>query len=381
MALVLNEEQLMLQQSARDFLRNQAPVRHLRALRDTVCEQGFSAEIWQHMAALGWPAVAIPEAWGGLGFGYAGLGIILQETGRTLTPSPLLSSAMMAAAAVLRGGSDAQKSALLPAIATGESIVTLASDEHSQYRSQHVTSRASRNTGGFVLHGNKRWVLDGMAANTLILSARTGGKQSDAGGISLFLVPAATPGITLTRRQLLDTHSVADISLSAVQLPEDALLGPLHEGFAILEHALDAGRIGQSAELLGVALQAFEQTLAYLKERKQFGVAIGSFQALQHRAAILFGEIEMCKSLLLHALQQLDADAAGGGLAECASMTKAKLAATAMRVTAEAIQMHGGIGMTDEFDIGFFYKRARILETLLGDRYYHLDRFARQRGY
>lgn len=381
MALVLTEEQLMLQQAARDFLRSQAPVRHLRALRDNDCAAGFSAEIWQAMAAMGWPAMVIPQAWGGLGFGYTGMGVVLQETGRTLTPSPLLSSALMAAAALLRGGSEAQKSALLPAIAAGQSIATVASDEHSQYRPQYVTTRASRNAGGFVLHGQKRCVLDGMAANTLILSARTGGKPSDAGGISLFLLAAATPGITLIRRQLLDSHSAADIVLSAVQLPADALLGPLHEGFAILDHALDSGRIGQSAELLGVALQAFEQTLAYLKERKQFGVAIGSFQALQHRAAILFAEIEMCKSLVLHALQQLDADDAVADLAECASMTKAKLAATAMRVTAEAIQMHGGIGMTDEFDIGFFHKRARILETLLGDRYYHLDRFARQRGY
>ena len=162
-------------------------------------------------------------------------------------------------------------------------------------------------------------------------------------------------------------------------MPEDALLGVEHEGFGLLEHALDVGCIGQSAELLGVALEAFERTLAYLKERKQFGVPIGSFQALQHRAAILFGEIEICKSLVLHALQQLDADA--GGTSERASMTKAKIADTAIRVTAEAIQMHGGIGMTDQFDIGFFYKRARILETMLGGRYYHLDRYARRRGY
>jgi len=379
MALVLNEEQLMLQESARNFLHSQAPVSHLRALRDQASETGFSNEIWQQMAAMGWPAIAVPEAFGGLGFGYTGLGIVLQETGRTLTPSPLLSSAMMSSAALMHGGSEKQKSSLLPAIAAGESIVTLACDENGQFRPQQVTTRASRNAGGFILNGRKRFVLDGMAAHTLILSARSSGKPSDDEGISVFLVPTTTSGIHISRCLTLDTHVVADVSLSEVQLPEDALLGVEHEGFGLLEHALDVGCIGQSAELLGVALEAFERTLAYLKERKQFGVPIGSFQALQHRAAILFGEIEICKSLVLHALQQLDTDA--GGTSERASMTKAKVADTAIRVTAEAIQMHGGIGMTDQFDIGFFYKRARILETMLGGRYYHLDRFAHRRGY
>jgi alkylation response protein AidB-like acyl-CoA dehydrogenase len=142
---------------------------------------------------------------------------------------------------------------------------------------------------------------------------------------------------------------------------------------------LDVARIGQSAELLGVALEAFERTMNYLKERKQFGVPIGSFQALQHRAANLYTELEMCKSLVLGALQQLDAGVAD--LAETASLCKAKVSEISMLATSEAIQMHGGIGMTDEFEIGFFYKRVRILETLLGDRYFHLDRFALQRGY
>jgi len=379
MALVLNEEQRMLQESARDFLRSKTPVKHLRDLRDQSSEHGFSAEVWRQMASMGWPAIVVPEDYGGHGFGYSGLGLVLQETGRTLTPSPLLSSAMVAVATLLRGGGVAQKSTLLPAIATGDAILTLATDEHSQYQPQHLTTRASRNRTGYVLHGRKRFVLDGTAATALIVSARTGGKPADAKGITLFLVPASTAGITITRRQVLDTHVVADITLNEVQLPADALLGGDHEAYAILEYALDVGRLGQSAELLGVALEAFDRTLAYLKERKQFGVPIGSFQALQHRAARMFAEIEMCKSLVLNSLQQLDAGTQD--LARLASMTKAKLAATAMQVTAEAIQMHGGIGMTDEFDIGFYYKRARILETLWGDRYYHLDRFARETGY
>ena len=379
MALVLTEEQTMLQESARDFLHSRAPASHLRDLRDRASETGFSPELWQEMSAMGWPAIVIPEAYGGLGFGYTGLGLVLQESGRTLTPSPLLASAMMVPAALLRSGTPEQKTALLPRLAAGRSVATLAMDEHNQHDPQHVTTRVSRNAGGFLLNGHKRFVLDGMAADTVIVSARGGGKPSDPGGISLFVIPGSTPGIAIARCQALDTHVVADITLNEVQLPASALLGAEHQGLETLEHALDAGRIGQSAELLGVALEAFERSLAYLKERQQFGVPIGSFQALQHRAAILFAELEMCKSLVLHALQQLDAGT--DRLAELASMTKAKVAVTAMRATAEAIQFHGGIGMTDEFDIGFFYKRARILETLLGDRYYHLDRYSRERGY
>ena len=374
----------MLQQSARDFLGRRAPVRHLRSLRDDGGNKGFSPEVWAEMSALGWPAMAVPEEYGGLGFGFTGLGIVLQETGRTLTPCPLLSSAMMAVAALLRGGTAAQKSALLPGIASGETIVTLAFDEQSQHRPAQLAASAERAADGFCLNGQKRFVLDGVLSDQFIVSARTDsnapvGKASDREGVTLFVVPASTRGVTITPCQALDTHVLADITLDDVHLPAAALLGAENQGFAILEYALDAGRIGQSAELLGVALEAFERSIAYLKERKQFGVPIGSFQALQHRAAVLFGELEMSKSLVLNALHRLDSDEQE--LAATTSMTKVKLVETASRVTAEAIQWHGGIGMTDDFDIGFFYKRARILETLLGDRYFHLDRFARQRGY
>jgi acyl-CoA dehydrogenase len=379
MSLVLNQEQSMLQQSARDFLSRQAPVKHLRSLRDAGGNRGFSPEVWAEMSALGWPAMAIAEEYAGLGFGFSGLGIVLQEAGRTLTPCPVLSSAMMATAAIVHGGNSAQKTALLPGMASGSTIATLAFDEHAQHRPERVASTAKRTASGFCINGHKRFVLDGLMADHLIVSARTDDKAADGAGISMFIVPTTASGITITPCQVLDTHVLADVGLQGVQLPVAALLGTENEGLAILEYALDAGRIGQSAELLGVALEAFERSVAYLKERKQFGVPIGSFQALQHRAAVLFGELELCKSLVLNALQRLDSD--DGDIAAMASMTKVKLVETASKATAEAIQWHGGIGMTDDFDIGFFYKRARILETMLGDRYFHLDRFARQRGY
>jgi alkylation response protein AidB-like acyl-CoA dehydrogenase len=379
MALVLNPEQSMLQQSARDFLSRQTPVKHLRSLRDAGRNKGFSPDAWAEMSALGWPAMAIPEEYAGLGFGFTGLGIVLQETGRTLTPCPLLSSAMMVATAVVRAGNEAQKRNLLPGIASGEIIATLAFEELAQHRPERITTTAKRTADGFCINGRKRFVLDGVMSDQLIISALTHLSAPECEGISLFVVSATAPGVTITPCEILDTHVAADVMLRDVQVPATALLGGENAGFAILEGALDAGRIGQSAELLGVALEAFERSIAYLRERKQFGVPIGSFQALQHRAAALFSELEMCKSLVLDALHRLDAGDAE--IAATASMTKAKLAETADKATAEAIQWHGGIGMTDQFEIGFFYKRARILETFLGDRYFHLDRFARLRGF
>ncbi len=379
MALLLNDEQKMLQESARDFLSARAPVSHLRSLRDSGNETGHDPAIWKEMADMGWPASVIPEVHGGLGFGYTGLGVVLQETGRTLTPAPLLSSSLIAATVLLQAGSKQQKEALLGNLASGERCLTLACDERTRHQPARVEVSASADGSEYVLNGRKRYVLDGMLADTLLVSARTRGESADTDGISLFLVPVDSAGVSRQRCAALDTDVLADIRLEQVRVPAEALVGELHQAWPVLSAALDAGRIGQSAELLGLAEEALQRTVQYLKERKQFGVLIGSFQALQHRAAVLYSEVEMCKSLVLHALQQLDAGT--DSLAELASMTKAKVSETAMNVTAEAIQMHGGIGMTDEFEIGFFYKRARVLETLLGDRYFHLDRYARRRGY
>jgi len=379
MALVLNEEQLMLKESARGFLQQRAPLSHLRQLRDSKSESGFSRELWKEMAEMGWTAILIPEQYGGLDYGYSGIGIVLEETGRTLTPSPLLSTCLMGVTAIARGGNAEQCAKYLPEVASGNHLLALAINESSRHAPHRVSTTANTSGNGFRLAGRKTAVIDGHNADTLIVSARTKGGEGDPDGISLFLVSADHPAITVERYPVLDTHSAAVITLDNVEIDEDALLGELHQGAAVLDYVLDASIIGQSAELLGLAQEAFERTLAYLKERKQFGVAIGSFQALQHRAAVMFGDIEQCKSIVLKALHALDQDEEG--ISELASLVKAKLSETAHNVAAEAIQMHGGIGMTDEFDIGFFLKRCQILETFLGDRYFHLDRFAAQRGY
>ena len=373
MALVLNEEQLMLKDSARDFLQGRAPVSHLRALRDSDKKEGVSRELWSEMAEMGWPAILVPEQHGGLGYGYTGIGIVLEETGRTLTPSPLLSTAMVGAAAIVKAGSDEQCESLLPGVACGEQLLALACDETARHAPDKIDTEAVKTADGYRINGRKISVVDGHIANTFIVSAHTG---SD---ISLFLVPADASGVTVETYRVLDTHYFANVSFDKVDIEDSALLGSLNGGLEVLDYILDVGRIGASAELLGIAQESFERTLEYLKERKQFGVPIGSFQALQHRAAHLFGEIEMCKSLLIKALHTLDEKPDGD--AELASLTKCKLGETAHLATTEAIQMHGGIGMTDEFDIGFFLKRCQILESLYGDNHFHLDRFAQLRGY
>jgi alkylation response protein AidB-like acyl-CoA dehydrogenase len=379
MSLVLNEEQLMLKESARGFLQQRAPVSHLRELRDNENVNGYSKELWTEMAEMGWTAILVPEQYAGLEYGYSGLGILLEECGRKLTPSPLLSTCLMGVTALTRGGSAEQCGKYLPEVAAGSRLLALAVDESSRHAPHLVTTTAASSGGGFRLAGRKTAVVDGHNADTLIVSARTRGSEQDSDGISLFLVPADHPGMTIERYAVLDTHCAAHITLENVEVGPDSLLGELHQGAPILDAVLDAGAIGQSAELLGLAQEAFERTLEYLKERKQFGVPIGSFQAMQHRAAVMFGDIEQCKSIVLKGLHALDRD--DGNISELASLIKAKLSETAHNVAAEAIQMHGGIGMTDEFDIGFFLKRCQMLETFLGDRYFHVDRFARQRGY
>ena len=375
MALVLNDEQHMLEDAARDFLRAKAPVSHLRSLRDGAESNGYSEELWQDIVDMGWAAILVPEEYGGLGYGYAGIGIILQQCGRTLTPGPLLGSALIGVTALVRGGSEAQRESILPAVATGEHRLALAVDDSPHHNPAKCHTTAFRVNDHLQLSGTKMAVIDGHVANTLIVSARTG----DSDEISLFLVDSDSDGISIENTAALDTHRIATINFDRVHLDDSALLGELHSGAKLLDDVLDTARIGQSAELLGVAEEAFERTLDYLRQRKQFGVLIGSFQSLQHRAAEMFAEIEMCKSASLNALQALDEDR--DNIAEIASMTKAKLCETAHKVTTEAVQMHGGIGMTDEFEIGFFLKRCQILETLLGDRNFHVDRFARLRGY
>ena len=379
MALVYTEEQQLLRDSAREFLAERSPVSAFRELRDSGNKDGFSRQVWEEMTELGWAGIAIPEEYDGLDFGYVGAGVIFQEMGRTLCPSPLFASAILGAALINRSGNASQKQALLPQIAAGERIVASAIEESGHHAPENTSLVAERTDTGYRLSGSKCHVLDGHVADTLIVLARTSGDPGDRQGLTMLLLDAEAKGLAHRHHAMVDGRNADHIELTGVMVAETSILGQVGAAMDLLEPVLDLGQCILAAELLGIAQEAFERTIGYLKERKQFGVPIGSFQALQHRAAILFGEIELVKSAVLKALQA--ADEASPQLPYLASVAKAKASSVARETTNESIQMHGGIGMTDEFDIGFFIKRARVAEHTFGDSSYHVDRLARLKGY
>lgn len=376
MPLVLNEEQNMLKDAAKDFCSNNTPVSQLRKLRDTKDETGFSGESWQQMVDLGWAGITIPEDFGGLGFGYMGLGVVMEECGRTLTASPLFATTVLGSNAMLLGGSDEQKSELLPQIAGGELLLALALEEAPHHNPYGIGTKAERSGSGYKVTGNKQFVLDGHIADKLIVVARTSGEPGDRDGLTLVMVDGETPGTSVTRTFMADSRNAANIEFDGA---EGVLLGEEGKGADVLDKVLDIGRILLSAEMLGSLQQAYEQTIEYLKEREQFGVPIGSFQALKHRAAQMFCEVELSKSVVLEALSALDEDS--DEVPELASLAKARINDTFDLVSSEAIQMHGGIGMTDEHDIGFYLKRARVTEHTLGNSAFHRDRYGTLQGY
>jgi len=379
MPLVLNEEQSLLKSTAEDFFRRKAPVSALRALRDEKSVDGFSRELWREIVAMGWPGAFLSEQYGGLDCGFIELGVVLQASGRTLVASPLFSSVALAASGILLGGTEEQKSALLPRIASGDLLVSLALEEGPHHNPTAIATTAAPHQDGYVINGRKVHVIDGHVADQFIVVARTSGQTGDEQGISLFIVRRAQRGVAVARRVMVDSRNMAEVCLQDVEVSGDDLLGELHQGYPLLTRILDRGNIALAAEMLGSSQAAFERTLEYLKQRKQFGELIGSFQALQHRAAKMFCEIELSKSVVHKALQAIDEDAANISL--MASLAKVQLAETFRLVSDEAIQMFGGIGMTDAEDIGFYLKRARVAQQTLGDEHYHVQRYATLRGY
>jgi len=376
---VLTDEQSMLRDQARAWTQDKAPVSAFRKMRDSGQALGYDPATFAEMAEMGWAGVIIPEAYGGSDFGYLSLGLILEETGRTLAASPLIASALGAASAIVLGGSDAQKQAWLPKIATGELVATLAVDEGARHAPEKTALSAVTSGAGYALTGGKSFVLEGMAAGLLVVAARTSGKAGETNGITLFLVPADAAGVSRTPLELADSRGAADIAFENVAVGPDAVLGQVDKGWALLEKTLDRARAGLAAEMLGSAQQAFDLTLDYLKTRVQFSQVIGGFQALQHRAAKMFGELELARSCVEAALAAIDADAPDA--AELASLAKGHAGETLFLVSNELIQMHGGIGMTDAHDAGFYLKRARAAEAAFGGRAYHRDRFARLNGF
>ncbi len=381
MPMILNDEQNMLKDAAKSFCTESAPIDQLRKLRDDDSADGFDRDTWSQMVELGWAGIPFPEEHGGLAFGYKGLGVVTQETGRTLAASPLFATVWVGGTIINLGGSDAQKAALLPKIASGEALLALALEETHRHSPYGVAATAAKLNGGYAISGAKKFVLDGHVADQLIVAARTSGSAGDRDGLSLFLVDRGASGVTVTRTKMVDSRNAANIDLADVAVAADALIGEEGKGADILDPALDIARIGIAAEMLGSTEECFERTVQYLKDREQFGVPIGSFQALKHRAANMFCEIELSKSCVLEALTALDEERDAAEVAKLASLTKAKVGETFHTVSREGIQMHGGIGMTDEFDIGFFIKRAAVTEQTFGDVSFHRNRYGDLEGY
>jgi acyl-CoA dehydrogenase len=378
MALLLNEDEKMLSETAEGFFKKKAPVAELRKLRDSQDEKGYSEALWSEMAEMGFAGVLVPEDQGGVDMGVMAAGLLAEQMGRNLSATPFFSTSVLSASALKNSGGDLSKN-WLEKIASGEAIVSFAIDEGAKHNPLGTETRAERSGNGFKITGSKVMVLDAHVADAHIVVARTGGEPGDREGLSLFLVEKTAENLSVERTIIVDSHNAGRVELNGVEVTAEAMLGVEGEGADVLKKVLGAGRAVLSAELLGAGSQAFEDTVAYIKERKQFGKIIGEFQALQHRASHLYSELELCRSAVLAALSaQDDGDK---NAAKMAGMAKIKLGQVAKLAALEGIQMHGGVGMTDEYDIGLFLKRIRVLQELLGDGNYHLDDFAKASGY
>ena len=379
MKLILNEEQQFLKDTAKNFAEERTPVNHFRSLRDNKDDLLWDKDTWKEMVNLGWSGILIPEEYGGSNFGLAGISVILQECGKTLTPSPLFATGVLGAYAISQYGTEEQKKKYLPQIANGEITTAIAIDESSHHNPLNINTSAVSKDNSYILNGKKVFVVDGASADLLIVVARTSGKTGDSTGLTLFLVENKQPSINVVKLDMADSRNYANITFSDITVQKENILGDVEAGGEAIENILDIGRIAISAEMLGNTEAAFESTINYLKERKQFGVLIGTFQALQHRAAEMFCEIELTKSSIMAAMQ--GADNNSNELQRLASLAKTMAGETLHLVSNEAIQMHGGIGVTDEYDLGFYLKRSRVVEQIFGCSKFHTERYANISGF
>ena len=380
MQLVLTEDQELLAKTVADFAEDRSPVSRVRSLRDDGDPDGFSRSLWREMAELGWVGIPFPESVGGADLGLAELALVLEGLGRKLAPEPFLSGVLLGGQALLLGGSPAQQEKWLPKLVEGEWWVTLAYQERSsRYDLRTVATRAEAAGAGWRLNGEKIQVLDAHSADLIVVAARTAGEERDAAGITLFAIPRDAAGLRLEPQRRVDSRSAALVCLDGVAASADDIIGTEGEGGDLLERVVDRATVGLCAEMLGAMSEAFERTLTYLKQREQFGVPIGSFQALKHRAAEQFIEIELCRSAVMAAARAVDAGQ--NDAPKLVSLAKARCSDTAILVANESVQMHGGIGMSDEHEIGFYLKRARAAELTFGDAAFHRERWARLSGY
>jgi len=374
MALIINEEQQMLKESTKEFLDLKSPLSSIRELRDNDF-QTYNKELWMEMVEMGWTALTIPEKYNGLNFGYVGLGQVLEEMGRKLTISPIISTVLMSSTLISFSKNETLKSSLFHEIMNGTKLLTLAHEEGRHHNPEILDSLISNEEGSLILNGKKNFVIDASISDYLIVTAK------DESGLNtlIIVVDSKSKGIEYNDKVHMDSRTYSDLKFNNVKIDKNNFLSFEGDGKSILDKTFDIARVGLAAEMLGSVQEAFEITMKYLKEREQFGVKIGSFQALQHRSALMFGEIELCKSIVLKALQSIDSN--DPNLSKNASLAKAKLGMVLKLVSNESVQMHGGIGVTDDADIGFFLKRARVVQRILGDSNYHLDRLAKINNY
>ena len=373
MSLVLNEEQKMLKTSAKEFLDNKFPLSNFRKYRDNDFKS-LDFDLWTEMAEMGWTALIIPEKYNGLNFGYVGLGQVIEEMGKRLTVCPIMSTVLISTSVISSSKNEFLKSKLFSGIMNGSVLICLAHEEGNQHHPENIQTSLRRENGNLILNGKKNFVIDANISDYLIVSA----KEISSSNTILVLVEKNQKGVSVNSKTLMDSRSYSEIIFKNVEIKNDYLLSNKDDGKNILEKVFEIARIGYAAEMLGGIQQAFDMTMSYLKTREQFGVKIGSFQSLQHRSALMFAEIELCKSIVLKALQSIDA---GEELSKNASLAKAKLGLTYKLISNEAIQMHGGIGVTDDSDVGFFLKRSRVIEKAFGDSNFHLDRLSKIGGY
>ena len=378
MSLVLNEEQIFLKDSAKKFASEKTPTTHFREVRDSEIENCYDEKIWQEMVSLGWTGILVPEEYGGSNFGVAGISSILEELGRTLTPSPLFSTAVVGVSLIKHAKEKTKKEILSKVVQEGLRLC-FAIEESNHHDPLKISCKAEKDGDNFKISGEKSFVIDGGFADKIVIACRTSGEEGNKEGLSLFILDANSEGLSIMPTKMVDSRNAANMKFDNVTVSANMLIGEEDNAFDLINSVLDISRAAISAEMLGSALQAYEITLDYLKEREQFGSKIGSFQALQHRAAIMFSELELCKSCVLESITAFDE---GSNDSErLASLSKAKVGEVFHLVSNESVQMHGGIGVTDEYDIGLYLKRARVAEQIFGNSDFHKNRYAELTGY
>lgn len=369
----LTEGQEMLRETARDFLTAACPKSLVREMAED--ERGHPLQLWQRMSELGWMGVFIPEEYGGAGLSFVDLVVLLEEMGRACLPGPFFSTVVLGGLTVLEAGSEQQKQEILPKLAEGGLLLTLALTEvTATYAAEGIQTRATQTDEGFLIQGTKLFVPDAHISDYLICAARTKETETPEDGITLFLVDPKSPGVSCTLLRTIAGDKQCEVVLDNVSVPGTNVLGGLNEGWPILEKVLDKAVVARCAEMVGGARQVLEMTVAYAKERIAFGHPIGSFQAIQHYCADMLVDVDGCSLLTYSAAWRL---AEGLPAAQEVAMAKSMVNEKCKRIAALAIQIHGAIGFTEEHDLPLYFKRAKAWEISLGNTSFHLDRIAR----